>query len=105
MTSSVDTRYLLISACWSLVVTGVNLEVIGSSCLIMQTLADFSRYHWIAESVMLAIFLLHLELQYFLVYGNRKEQHSQPIGNKECERHGVKQIFIGQRLLEVASGN
>jgi hypothetical protein len=32
-----------------------------------------------------------------VIIGYRKEQHFQPIGNKELQRGGVKQILIGRR--------
>jgi hypothetical protein len=47
---------------------GVALDVAGRcSYFIISTLVDFSCFLWKAESITLAVFLLHLELLYLLL--------------------------------------
>jgi hypothetical protein len=51
------------------------------------------------QKVMLGSILLYLELTAPTIK-NQREQHIQPIGNKEIERKYGKQILIGQKVFQ-----
>jgi hypothetical protein len=88
--TSVDISMLFISIDRSRIVTGSAAMQLN----VMSTLADFSFYHWKAESVGHKPTSYHIYCRATaFTAGYQKEEHIQPIENEEYERAEEKTDF------------
>jgi hypothetical protein len=78
---------------------GVALDVIGQQIFIVPTLADLSCWYSVSVSNCGKWNIrCHLVTPRAspTITGDRKENHTQPIGNKECQGQYMKTDLIGQ---------